>query len=56
MSRPARVKVRFLRDTHLPRFIMKAGAVWEKRADRFTDQGFPCGGGFVEKDRYEVVK
>ena len=56
MSRPQRVVVQFLKDTHLPRFTMKKGQIWEKRADRLTDDGFPCGGGFVEKDRYEEIK
>lgn len=55
MSRSDRTKVRFLVDTYLPRFTMKAGQVWEKRTEKFTDKGFPCGGGFVEKDRYEVI-
>jgi len=35
---------------------MKAGKTWEKRAEKFTEGGFPMGGGFVEKDRYEVIK
>lgn len=56
MSRQDRTRVRFLKDTHLPRFTMKAGKIWEKRTEKFTDKGFPCGGGFVEKDRYEVIR
>lgn len=55
MSRHDRTRVRFTKDTHLPRFTMKVGKVWEARKDKFTDKGFPCGGGFVEKDRYEVL-
>ena len=55
MSRPKMVTVVFLRDTYLPRFTMKAGAKWHKRADRMTNKGFPLGGGFVEKDRYKIV-
>ena len=56
MSRQCRTRVRFIKDTHLPRFMMEAGRIWEKRTEKFTDKGFPCGGGFVEKDRYEVIK
>ena len=55
MSRPKMVTVVFIRDIYLPRFTMKAGAKWQKRADRMTDKGFPLGGGFVEQDRYKIV-
>lgn len=55
VSRLDRMRVRFIKDTHLPRFTLKAGEFWEKRADRFTDRGFPVGGGFAEKDRYVVI-
>jgi len=56
MSRLNMVTVRFLRDTALPRFTMRAGREWRVRVERLTPEGFTLGGGFVESDRYEVVK
>lgn len=56
MSRQDRTRVRFTKDTHLPRFTMSAGTEWEARKEKFTANGFSCGGGFIEKDRYEVIR
>lgn len=56
MGRFAMVTVRFLRDTALPRFTMRKGQEWRVRDQRLTNEGFTLGGGFVERDRYEVVE
>ena len=54
MSRQKMVWVVFIKDTHLPRFVMKKGQRWRVRAERLTGDGFSLGGGFVESERYRI--
>jgi len=46
--------VTFLKDIHLPRFIMKKNETWDVRAERLTAEGFNLGNGFVSKSDYKI--
>ena len=48
------VRVRLLRDVHLPRFTFKKGQVWEKRSTGFNSMGFHAGGGLVRNEDFVV--
>ena len=45
----------FIKDTYLPRFVMKKGDKWHVRTERLTENGFTLGGGFVESERYRLI-
>ena len=51
----ALTKVRVIKKTMLPRFSLIEGEFWDVRTAKLTRQGFIVGGGFLEKDRYEII-
>lgn len=55
-GRSSRVRVKFLSHVKLPRFDLYIDFEWEVRRIKVTQEGFPIAGGFVEADKYEVIR
>ena len=51
----AMIRVQFIKDAHLPRFVMKDGEHWDFKKDKLTESGFPIGGGWATQDFYKVI-
>lgn len=55
-GRSSRVRVKFLSYVRLPRFDLHKDFEWEVRRSKVTQGGFEIGGGFVDSDKYKVIR
>lgn len=55
-GRNSRIRVRFISYVRLPRFDLHKDFIWEVRRSKVTQEGFEIGGGFVESNKYEVIR
>ena len=51
-----RIRVRFTSYIRLPRFDFQIDDEWEVRRSKITQEGFPVGGGFVDSDKYVIIR
>jgi len=49
------MEVRIVKDVRLPRFTMRKGELWRVRKTKLTNAGFELGGGFIERNHYEII-